>query len=79
LTLAGESALAMTRYFFDFVGSARSQYDYHGRVFKTLEHACGFAELIALDFGIDSEPEWVSVQVRSARGELFYSVAVQPV
>jgi hypothetical protein len=69
----------MTRYFFDFVGSARRQYDYHGRVFITLEQARSFAELIAIDFGMDPEPEWASVQVRSARGELFFSVAVQPV
>jgi hypothetical protein len=69
----------MIRYFFDFVGPAGSQYDYHGRVFKTPEQARGFAELIALDFGIESQPEWLSVQVRSAIGELFFSVAVRPV
>ncbi len=68
----------MNRYFFDFIGPARSQYDYHGRLFRTLEKARGFAELIALDFGVESEPEWVSVQVRDARGELFLSVPVQP-
>jgi hypothetical protein len=28
------------------------KYDYHGRLFKRPEHACGFAELMALDFGI---------------------------
>ncbi len=69
----------MSRYFFDFVGPAGSQYDYHGHVFRTLEQACGFAELIAFDFGVESEPEWVSVQVRSAVGQLFFSAPVQPV
>ncbi len=69
----------MNLYFFDFVGLARSQYDYHGRVFRTLEKARGFAELLALDFGVESEPEWVSVQIRNASGELFVSVPVQPV
>jgi Domain of unknown function (DUF6894) len=67
----------MTRYFFDFVGRDRNQYDYHGRVFKTPEHARGFAELMALDLGIEPDTEWVNIHVRDARGHLYFSVPVE--
>jgi hypothetical protein len=67
----------MIRYFFDFAGRDRNQYDYHGRVFKTPEHARGFAELIALDFGIEPDTEWMSIQVRDAKGKLLLSVPVE--
>jgi hypothetical protein len=70
----------MKQYFFDLVGQQRKQYDYHGRFFETSEYARQFAELIALDLGIEPDGEWSgwSVQVHDARGQHFFSLPVEP-
>lgn len=74
----------MRRYFFDldfvdFVGQRRSRYDYSGRDFDKPENAYKLAELIALDYSIGEEDEWVGclVNVRSAEGNELFSVPVQ--
>jgi len=65
-------------YFFDRVGTGRSEYDYKGIIFQTPEMARQMAELIALDLGIESDGSWVGwrVDVLDARGKKFFSVPV---
>ena len=65
-------------YFFDRVGTDRSEYDYKGIIFQTPEMARQMAELIALDLGIDSDGSWLgwSVDVLDVRGKKFFSVPV---
>jgi hypothetical protein len=69
----------MTRYFFDVVGSGRSEYDYRGQYLPSPEKAYRLAELIALDLGVETENEWAgsAVAVRTPEGQQLFSVAVQ--
>jgi len=71
--------LAMKRYFFDAVGEQRREYDYCGRHLKTAEGAFQLAELIALDYAVKGEDEWVgcSINVRDAEGQKLFSVPIQ--
>jgi hypothetical protein len=69
----------MRRYFFDVIGRRCSEYDYRGCDFPTPESAYQLAELIALDFTIDTESEWTgcTVKVRTAEGHELFSAPVQ--
>ncbi len=69
----------MSRYFFDRVSGARSEYDYQGRVFPTPEKAFQLAELMALDLGVGDGDQWSgwTIAVRNALGEQFFSVPVR--
>jgi hypothetical protein len=69
----------MKQYFFDRVCSTKSEYDYHGRALPTPEKARQFAELIALDLGIEPEGTWSgwSIDVRNAVGQRFFSIPVR--
>jgi Domain of unknown function (DUF6894) len=68
----------MTTYFFDRVGKGRSEYDYKGRAFQSLDKARQMAELIALDLGIEADGAWCGwrVDVLDARGTKFFSIPV---
>jgi hypothetical protein len=70
----------MERYLFDLVGQQRKQYDHRGHFFETSEYARQFAELMALDLGIEPDGEWSgwSIHVHDARGQHFFSLPVQP-
>jgi hypothetical protein len=70
----------MKRYFFDVVRQQRKQYDYQGRLFERPEYAGQFAELMALDLGIEPDDEWSgwSICVHDVRGQHFLSVPVPP-
>jgi len=69
----------VTRYFFDLVDQHRSDYDYAGRFFPTLEKAYQHAELLALDFSVDEDDRCASckISVRSAEGHEFFSTPVR--
>ena len=69
----------MKRYFFDAVGEQRSVYDYRGRHFASADNAYRLAELIALDYAMKGEDEWLgsSILVRNAEGNKLFSVPIQ--
>jgi len=69
----------MKRYFFDVVSGHRSEYDYRGRDFPTVDAANQLAELIALDLAIDPDGKWYgwTIKVRGAQGQQFFSVPVR--
>lgn len=69
----------MQRYFFDFVGSSRSEFDYSGRELPSAEKALRLAELIALDESQRGERIGWSVSVADAMGKRYYSVPVAAV
>jgi hypothetical protein len=66
----------MKRYFFDLVSRDRSEYDYCGLEFSTLDAARQVAELIALDLEVMDEGAWSGwmIHVRNASGQHFFSV-----
>jgi hypothetical protein len=66
----------MQRYFFDFVGSARREYDYTGDLLPSAEKALRHAELLALDESSRGEHIGWSVSVFDARGTMYFSVPV---
>ena len=65
-------------YFFDRVGQNRSEYDYKGHVFQSLEKARQMAELIAIDLGIEPDGTFSGwrVDVLDVRGKRFFSIPV---
>jgi hypothetical protein len=71
----------MCRYFFDLVGQKRTEYDFRGREFSSLEDAFQMAEIIAIDLELKSEGEWRgwSVEVRNSDSGHLFSVPVQSV
>lgn len=66
----------MQRYFFDFVGGGRSEFDYSGRELPSAEKALRLAELIALDECSRGERIGWSVSVADAKGKRYFSVPV---
>lgn len=66
----------MQRYFFDFVGGGRSEFDYSGRELPSAEKALRLAELIALDECSHGERIGWSVSVADAKGKRYFSVPV---
>jgi len=66
----------MQRYFFDFVGSSRSEFDYSGRELPSAEKALRLAELIALDESSRGERIGWNVSVFDAKGKRYFSVPV---
>jgi len=70
----------MRRYFFDVVGRQRCCYDYSGRDLPTPENAYQLAELIALDYSVGEDEEWIgcAINVCSADGREIFSVPVRP-
>jgi hypothetical protein len=69
----------MRRYFFDFVGQNRSEFDYQGRELGSAEKALRLAELIALDESSFGERIGWRVSVSDDRGRKYYSVPVESV
>jgi hypothetical protein len=69
----------MNRYFFDVVLKNRSEFDYRGREFSSVEKAAQLAELIALDLEINPQGEWAGsmVTVRDAGGKQLYTREVR--
>jgi hypothetical protein len=69
----------MTRYFFDLVKHHRSELDYVGRVFATLEEAYDAAETMAFDLVVTQEEEMVgsAIRVATAEGRKLFSIPVQ--
>jgi len=69
----------MNKFFFDRVSRDRSEYDYRGLEFPTLEKARQLAELIALDLGIEDEGSWAgwTISVRSADGKQLLTIPVR--
>jgi len=59
----------MQRYFFDFVGGGRAEFDFSGRVLPSAEKALRLAELIALDECSHGERIGWSVSVADAKGK----------
>ena len=68
----------MDRLFFDVVTPQAYLYDYHGRRFRRSEEAAQAAEMIALDLGCSETADSVGsqVQVRTATGDMLYSIPV---
>jgi hypothetical protein len=66
----------MQRYFFDFVGSGRSEFDYSGQELPSAERALRLAELIALDEASRGERIGWTVSVSDARGKKYFSIPV---
>jgi hypothetical protein len=68
----------MKQYFFDIVGPGKSEYDYSGKTFSTLEKAYELAELMAFDLAAASD-EWSGwrISVSSADGHRFFSIPVE--
>jgi hypothetical protein len=66
----------MQRYFFDFVGRSRSEFDYSGQALPRAERALRLAELIALDESSRGERIGWTVSVSDARGKKYFSVQV---
>jgi hypothetical protein len=69
----------MNRYFFDVELKNRSEYDYRGREFSSVEKAAQLAELIALDLEINPQGEWAGsmVTVRDSQGKALYEREVR--
>jgi hypothetical protein len=66
----------MQRYFFDFVGRSRSEFDYSGRELPSAEKALRLAELIALDESSRGERIGWKINVHDAAGNQYFSVQV---
>ena len=68
----------MNNYFFDLVNPQRSEYDFRGCEFPSLERAYQLAELIALDLGIEAESKWSgwNIEVRNIHGQQLFSMPV---
>jgi hypothetical protein len=66
----------MQRYFFDFIGRGRSEFDYSGQELPSAEKALRLAELIALDESSRGERIGWSVSVADAMGRKYYCVPV---
>ena len=70
----------MQRYFFDVTEGSRTEYDYKGRDFLSVEMANQHAELIALDLGLSADPREFprqEVKMRNVAGALLFAVAVR--
>jgi hypothetical protein len=67
------------RYFFDRVSGTRSEFDYRGYEFPTIESAAEMAELLALDLAIDTANDWTgwAIKVSNAAGDHFLTIPVQ--
>jgi len=68
----------MQRYFFDYVGQGKPEYDYIGQVLSTPQMAYEHAELIALDLAVMSE-DWIGwlISVRTEMGREIFSLPVE--
>jgi hypothetical protein len=68
----------MKRYFFDVIKRDRSELDYTGRLFSTMQEAYDTAELMALDLEVKYEDEMIgsAVTVSSAEGRRLFSIPV---
>ncbi len=69
----------MKRYFFDRVSETRTEFDYRGCEFATLESAAEMAELMAVDLSIDCTSEWQgwTIKVSNVLGVNLLTVPVQ--
>ena len=64
--------------FFDVVSPKCCSYDYHGHKLSKPEDAADVAETIAMDLGCSETNDWIGsqVQVRTAAGEMLFSIPV---
>lgn len=66
----------MQRYFFDFVDSTQSEFDYRGREMPNAEKARQFAELIAMDQSARGRRIGWQVKVSDAIGKTYFSIPI---
>jgi hypothetical protein len=69
----------MERYFFDLVKHDRSELDYVGQVFATVEEAHDAAELMAIDLVVTQMDEMIgsTITVSRAEGGKLFSIPIQ--
>ncbi len=68
----------MTHYFFDCIGHSRKLYDFHGRRLPEEGDAQQLAQLLALNFEVEGDDQFVGgrVEVRNAQGGTVFFVAI---
>jgi len=67
----------MSRFFFDVCENAHVMYDYSGKLFPGLDAARQYAELLALDLGLNEEVKAPMIQVRDVSGQLLLALSSQ--
>ena len=65
----------MSRFFFDVSEHAHILYDYSGKLLPGLDAARQFAELLAIDLGLNEDAKAPTIQVRDISGRLLLAVS----